>query len=402
MHSDFSCVSAFMTTIKKIDAATTQRLVPGLGESAEESMRFFMSLSQNPEFIAYFRVLFPWLTSPCQLHCKLWQFFIAARTDGYGSLQFGTSESGYLLCSGPNPWFRSLLFDKKDRVASFLIDLITKVYQFARPAHKIIDAEWAGLIHHRSKFEGLMILNPALEENIWSYKILVHVRMHISSHQEHLPLFSRDVELEVVFQTDIEPVPSVPVSCCERKPENSETLANHCKRNFSEQFRSTALVTATAALSSPTTARHPSDSGRYDILKTVTAATPMVRLNASSFVLCHEDDQIEYPSTASDEQISKSKVWYYYFYCASCLSQFLNDLFEQRQRLVYNDEEVLFDSSACFNAYPASVDNQAMDQVASFNSTDYNCNCKANGVCADMFRPSSPSKVCSKKRMGIT
>jgi len=84
------------------------------------------------------------------------------------------------------------------------------------------------------------------------------------------------------------------------------------------------------------------------------------------------------------------------------VTAFLNDLFEQRQRLVYNDEEVHFDSSACFNAYPASVDNQAMDQVASFNSTDYNCNCKANGVCADMFRPSSPSKVCSKKRMGIT
>lgn len=64
-----------------------------------------------------------------------------------------------------------------------LVELITKVYEYACPDPKIIDAEWTGSLFHRVKFEGLMALSPDLELNNLSYKLNVHVRMHISSKQ---------------------------------------------------------------------------------------------------------------------------------------------------------------------------------------------------------------------------
>ena len=84
-----------------------------------------------------------------------------------------------------------------------LVELVTKVYEFAPLGQKIIDAEWAGSMFHQGKLKGMMVLSPALEPNVLSYKLNVHVQMHISSKQGNILLCKTDVELEVVFQTEI-------------------------------------------------------------------------------------------------------------------------------------------------------------------------------------------------------
>ena len=147
-----------------------------------------------------------------------------------------------------------------------------------------------------------MVLYPEIDHISLSVKYLVHVRMKISTNQGNIPLLKRDVELEVVFQTD--------TSGSELSFTGfTSTLQVHTSRKDSTQDHSNVLATATAPMESHHSSSRESD---FNLIATPSTVTPMVRLNAKSFDQCQSnDDPIKYSSTAGDDKSSKTnKVFF--------------------------------------------------------------------------------------------
>ena len=288
-----------MDANNEIPAATARQLVPGLGESAEEAMQFFATLSKKSKFRTFFRSLFPWFPSPEQHHCILWQLIMAARNDSSGLLQFPSriTWKSAKYKARPNPWTRLLLRKEEEPLKSMITSFIREIYEFARPGQKINETEWVWFDSKGGKFEGMMFSLPEYRPNDLSHQVHIHVQMRIAPDQEGTRLLTRDVDLEVNFETNTD---FGPVSGDEIR--FNEDLSE-CMRPWSE-FRKHSH-----SIGSPYSGLEQSAPN--------TTATPLVRLNAMSWGRS-DDDPIGQVWSADGDQTSKLKV-HFYWLCIALL-----------------------------------------------------------------------------------
>jgi len=272
-------------------AATARWLVPGLAESAEEAIQFFVTLSHNSKFITFFRRLFPWFPSPEQHHCILWQLIMAARNDSSGLLQFPSriTWKSAKHKARPNPWTRLLLRKEDEPLKSMIASFITEIYEFARPGQKINETKWLWFNSKGGKFEGMMVSLPAYRPNDLSHEVHMYVNMRIAPDQEGTRLLTRDVDLEVGFET-----------------------FKHFGPVSGDESRFTEDVSDMRPWSEFRTQCHSKGSFYSDLEQSapITTATPLVRLNAMSWGRFEDDTigRVRSSGSADGDQTSTYKV----------------------------------------------------------------------------------------------